>query len=172
MAPFKQTKQTTFRSRTKTGEKIPEACLLWAAWCHCRDNQPLFSFPAAFFKKHESFFYGCCCENCQPRRWNEMKVRAEGKRVEWYWKLRSEVSRSVFVFRWQGEADIQVYIAHSFYRLKGIWIRMPDLLPSKLVDPVASSPSSTTRQKLNSCTIKNNSFDYSNKNNSAKYSLS
>ena len=77
MAPFKQTKQTTFRSRTKTGEKIPEACLLWAAWCHCRDNQPLFSFPAAFFWKAWKLFLRLLLRKLSTKvvKWNESESR-------------------------------------------------------------------------------------------------
>ena len=82
MAPFKQTKQTTFRSRTKTGEKIPEACLLWAAWCHCRDNQPRFSFPAAFFWKAWKLFFTAAAAKI-VNRGGEMKWKWEQKEKEW-----------------------------------------------------------------------------------------
>ena len=53
---------------------------------------------------------------------------------------RSDVSRSLFI----GETDIQMYKAHSLYRLKGRQIRMPDLLLAskwlQLLDPLLAFP--------------------------------
>ena len=39
-----------------------------------------------------------------------------------------EVSRSLFVFGWQDETDLQMYKANSLNRLKGRWIQLPDLV--------------------------------------------
>ena len=51
-----------------------------------------------------------------------------------------EVSRSLFVFEWQDETDIQMYNAHSLPGLIGRRLRMPDLLLAskwiQLLDPL------------------------------------
>ena len=50
-----------------------------------------------------------------------------------------EVSRSLFVFGWQDETDIQMCNRNRLYRLKGRWIRLPN--PLLLVrDPLLALP--------------------------------
>ena len=55
-----------------------------------------------------------------------------------------EVSRGLFTYGWQEEADVQNDNEYSFSRLKGKWIQIPDtLLASKwicLVDPLQAPP--------------------------------
>ena len=63
-----------------------------------------------------------------------------------------EVSRSLFVFRWQDEPDIQLYNDHCLYRPTSSWIRLPDPV-SKQVDPLGGSSSNNTRCKVQVCPI-------------------
>ena len=78
------------------------------------------------------------------RTWLKQKKTFDYQAPVVKWRGDGKVSRSLYVFRWQGGTDIQTYNAHSLYRLKVRWIKMPDFLLARkciqLLDPLPTLP--------------------------------